>query len=283
MKRFVNLYNPINRPHPLNRGLIAWWLALPGLTGGNKFCDLCKFNHMTFGSYAPAGHGEWHNFSRPGGYTGIHFNASGGYGVANIPSPTEEFTHGTMSAWIFPHLIAPLLVVVSNDSTGPSGFGRSLILGNSSTFVSTWDDNSSEYGAAGLSVKLNKWNWICASHSPGSNGTVLYRWNEIDGFNSYTINDTIGTNIPKTLNGNWYFGSDDTFTYSWDGLMDDIRIIAGIAWTENEAKKYLNESLSGYTTVLNYIKRRNYFLPINQQYFGNSYRNIFKSFIRGVS
>ena len=43
----VNASNPVNWDHPLNRGLVSWWLPLPGRQGGLRLWDLCGRNHCS--------------------------------------------------------------------------------------------------------------------------------------------------------------------------------------------------------------------------------------------
>lgn len=43
----INLGQPVNWSHPLNRGRVAWWKALPGRMGGPTWRDLCGKYHGT--------------------------------------------------------------------------------------------------------------------------------------------------------------------------------------------------------------------------------------------
>jgi hypothetical protein len=45
--RYIDLGNPINKAHPLARGLVSFWLPLSNSYGGTKVYDLCGFNHGT--------------------------------------------------------------------------------------------------------------------------------------------------------------------------------------------------------------------------------------------
>lgn len=44
----------VRREHPLARGLVTWWLALPGLDGGPRLYDLAGPRHGTLVQQAPA-------------------------------------------------------------------------------------------------------------------------------------------------------------------------------------------------------------------------------------
>lgn len=43
--RYLDLGNPVS-DHPLNRGLVAWWLGLPNNSGGGTLFDLCGRNPL---------------------------------------------------------------------------------------------------------------------------------------------------------------------------------------------------------------------------------------------
>lgn len=43
----IDLANPVNRNHPLNRGLVSWWLPMPNNSGGDTLFDIAGRNHLT--------------------------------------------------------------------------------------------------------------------------------------------------------------------------------------------------------------------------------------------
>jgi len=36
----IDMIQPVNRLHPANRGLVAWWMVLLGTSGGRRFMDI---------------------------------------------------------------------------------------------------------------------------------------------------------------------------------------------------------------------------------------------------
>jgi hypothetical protein len=50
--RDITLRDPIAK-HPLNVGRVAWWLGLPGLTGGPKWFDLMGLSHAAYSVTTP--------------------------------------------------------------------------------------------------------------------------------------------------------------------------------------------------------------------------------------
>src|SRR5688500_11296274 len=101
--RPVSLLGPVNRLHPLNRGLVAWFLTLPGLSGGLKWhnlMDLSNGPHGTLTSMDPPT--DWVSAkARPGGFGALDFDGSNDdvrftfpIAIANVPI--------TASAWVYP-------------------------------------------------------------------------------------------------------------------------------------------------------------------------------------
>lgn len=46
LRRGLQLGNVCQRQHPLRRGMVAWWIVLPGLSGGGKMYDLVRGAHL---------------------------------------------------------------------------------------------------------------------------------------------------------------------------------------------------------------------------------------------
>jgi hypothetical protein len=66
-----------NLQHPLLAGLLNWWRAVPGRTGGDRFFDLVGGFHGTLVNYgATLG---WSPAERPGGAAQLNFNGSNTY------------------------------------------------------------------------------------------------------------------------------------------------------------------------------------------------------------
>jgi Concanavalin A-like lectin/glucanases superfamily len=86
---------PVNLQAPTARGLIAWWRAVPGTTGGTRFYDLLGRDAITLVNTTARASTE-----RPGGAGYASFDGATAYGLtAGAPArffPTEQ----TMMAWI---------------------------------------------------------------------------------------------------------------------------------------------------------------------------------------
>lgn len=82
----IDLYNPINRDHPLNVGRSAWWISLPELFGGNVLYELINGIHA-YGQNMNNSSSGYTNRGREGGYGSILTDGTSSYlQVINTPS-----------------------------------------------------------------------------------------------------------------------------------------------------------------------------------------------------
>jgi hypothetical protein len=70
----LNYSSLLNRRHPLNRGLVAWWLCLPTWRGGVTWRDIAGTHHGTLTNMDPAT--DWAGASHPGGFGRLDFDGS---------------------------------------------------------------------------------------------------------------------------------------------------------------------------------------------------------------
>lgn len=113
----IDLLNPVERAHPLNRGLVGWWLTLPNLYGGGRLWDLLGRNHGTLGS-GPT----W----VPGrsGFGAINFPTGGANDkVSADGSAAFESGYVTVAVLFRPTSISGTLSVVTYASSGNFGWG----------------------------------------------------------------------------------------------------------------------------------------------------------------
>lgn len=88
----------VNWNHPLNRGLVCWWLAgVPGLSGGKFWYDVCRRYVGTLNQFAWTT--DWRGTSRRGGRSELTTNGGTKNIVANIPQ-AGTLTQLTVAAWI---------------------------------------------------------------------------------------------------------------------------------------------------------------------------------------
>jgi hypothetical protein len=93
----VYLPDPVDRSHPLNRGRVAWWLALPGLDGGRQWFDLVGQSHGTL-TNGPT----WGGTTRPGGWGGLQLDGVDDCVDAGKPAAIVAANTLTVAAWVRP-------------------------------------------------------------------------------------------------------------------------------------------------------------------------------------
>lgn len=104
----IDLHRPVNWSHPLNRGLVSWWLAMPhsgrrGLT----WRDLCGRNHGTLTNGPVWGGAK----GRRGGFASLEFDGDNdrvdgaSYPANTFPCTVTAWARSTVSPASFPDYI----------------------------------------------------------------------------------------------------------------------------------------------------------------------------------
>jgi hypothetical protein len=94
--RPIDLRNPINRQHPLARGLVARWVCLPGWMGGNTWLDLMGLNHGTLTQMGV--NCGWRGTTRPGGFGHMLYDGVTMLERVAVPAIATG-TNFTIAAW----------------------------------------------------------------------------------------------------------------------------------------------------------------------------------------
>jgi hypothetical protein len=94
----VDLRNPVDGSHWLNRGRIAWWLSLPNQYGGRLVYDILGNHHGTLGTDS-TGNPSWRSSTRPGGFSGaLMLPGSGAKVTGTVTIPASGFT---IAGWYY--------------------------------------------------------------------------------------------------------------------------------------------------------------------------------------
>lgn len=92
----IDWRNPIAN-HPLNRGLVSWWLAGPAQRRSTVLRDLCGRNHGTLTNMDPLT--DWvSGGGRPGGFGSLDFDATNDH--VNCGTTLPFLSTLTVSAWL---------------------------------------------------------------------------------------------------------------------------------------------------------------------------------------
>lgn len=90
----ILIQDPVEWAHPLNQGLVSWWLALPSLPRGNRWHDLTRRNPGTL-TNGPTWQGAR---GRPGGWGSLNLNGSTQY-VETTAAVLPTAYPMSMSCW----------------------------------------------------------------------------------------------------------------------------------------------------------------------------------------
>lgn len=121
----IDLANPVNVHHPLNLGLISWWLAVPGLDGGKYFYDLCGRNDGTL-TNGPT----WSNNIPPGAVSrSLSFDGVNDFVSTPITAALGTAEH-TMSAWFRTSATNQFGFIIAKDEQSNNFAQFSLMIAN---------------------------------------------------------------------------------------------------------------------------------------------------------
>lgn len=233
--------DPAVRSHPLNRGKVAWWLALPGRDGGRQLYDLIGSNHGTLTNMTTAASG-WRGTTRPGGWGHILFDGTDDY--VNLGSnPAWSFGAGdfTLAASFLSTDPAGFHVLIGKDDPASRQwiFAQSALTPGKLSFVS--EVNSAYSTTGGTSIVAGA--WYRALFTRRGTACSLYINGVLDG----TQNDpSIYSGTSETDIGRRAYPG---YEQPWSGAIDDIA-----AWTRGfsdaEARADYDQSRLGYPGVL---------------------------------
>lgn len=254
----INIAKPVNWAHPLNRGLVSWWLALPGGWGrGPTWFDLCKKNNGTL-TNGPV----WNSpFGRPGGSGALNLDGSNDYvdcGSASSLSLTitDAFT---VSCWLRNAQTADANIVAKQRNAG-SFQGYGIVLTNSRSAIEALIYGGSTHPGLLVSWPSNyadsTWHHLAFSYDGSMN---------VSGLNLYTdgalvtgttvLNDaTAATDITNSVSLQ-ISGRGGSAANVWGGYIDDVRIQKK-ALSGSELRAEYDLSRQGYGPLLNRVQRR---------------------------
>jgi hypothetical protein len=263
--RPIDLRNPINQSAPLNRGLVAWYLGVPGLSGGSKFYDLRGVNAGTLNSFG-TGYG-WGPTNRPGGFAQINFN-------------------GTASLIVLPRIVpsgaAPrtLHVKVKNpaSSTGNNtilyaGPGALINFQQFSIYCNVFEagdvyvefDDADLFTPPGVIPNDGQFHDLVVTYAGGvisTSSVSVY----VDGVSQSLIFSGVSGATANTVPTYCLIGQDYSSNF-WNGAMDDIALIS-MAWGQQSVDAWSISSKAGYPFELNRVSSM---LPLLRSGGANSY------------
>lgn len=245
----VDMVNPVNRLHPLNRGLVSWWLALPGTMGGSRFMDIMSpgpnGNHGVLTNMNPVS--DWIGSSRLNGWGALDFNVSdNSIDAGDIDLDNTSFT---VTAWVKTvDLAADQRTIIAKRSTNAQNRGIvfRIELDGSLSFW-TFAASSRKTTAANL-ITINNYINVAVVFNSLDNGGKLY----VDGMlkpNSQAdgaLDDVVSSGNPFLIGRRIENSPFDPFS----GEMDDVRLYRRVL-SDNEVAWYHQLSQQEYPGMLN--------------------------------
>jgi Concanavalin A-like lectin/glucanases superfamily len=217
------------------RGLLGWWRALPGFTGGTTLYDLSPYrNHGTLTNMGFTALSGWNLTHRPGGGMHLAFDGTDDYvqtavnfsGGADTTVLTPPFGPLTYCAWIWlQDNTNAEMHVVSQFLAGGAFDGPMLAVINAARNVMLYIGTSSgSFSAVGLSmgVPIQRWTHACGTYDGGGNQTGIAVYQDGQFLVAGTALTIVGNYVDRFLT----FGADYKPAPSnfWKGRLDDIRV-----------------------------------------------------------
>lgn len=247
----VCLSNPVSWAHPLNRGLVAWWLNMPGWTFGSTWRDLCGRSHGTLTNMDPAT--DWVGpAGRPGGFGALDFDGTNDRTSLTIPT-TANLTAISISLWVYAR------------THGGANFGRLVSGGSDAAPFGVLSNhgnisNTMAFAINGINLvssafyTLNAWHHIACVFDSGVQKKIY-----IDGVERGSTTQTATLTTATAAN----LGDRAAGSRSHNGLLDDVRLVYGRAYSADEVRQLYQDSRQGYPGMLNRVAstRRYFYSP----------------------
>lgn len=264
--------NLINWKHPLNRGLVAWWLVLPKRTGGVLLRNMvagrnhCTLTNMANSSSATSG---WGLTTRRGGLGEMRFDLTNDYLDCTTQAATDFTGNMSVAVWINPTSdggggTAGRII----DRRGNTGAGGWLVTmdNHSGDAVSFGLNANSTYGVdyastAGGTITLGVWQRVVVSVVSATSATFYVNGKVVtQDTGSGVLNQAITSSPTIPLQIGAASGRTDR---NFEGKMDDIRL-----WNRAlSAKEALDEyqlSLVRHSAELNDMQSSSFMMMLTR-------------------
>lgn len=242
----IDWIQPVNWDHPLNRGLVAWYLAIqnqPGWKSGQwlDLTDPVHGNHGTLTNMDPAT--DWVSSSRPGGFGALEFNGAKHVDCGTDMSLQPSGVLLTIEAW-FKTSSATNQTIAGNYSA--SSAGGYMLQVDSPGNVRFSLDTSSGFTNLIVATGSNDGEW---HHAAGTyDGAAMRVF--VDGLQSGSTSKT-GTIDYNGANPNFNVGRNVNGANTFVGLINTVRVSSDVI----DVPAIYQQSLRGYRGLLNRTSR----------------------------
>lgn len=238
----INLSNPVNRAHPLNRGLVSWWLPLENTDDGPTLRDIAGRNHGTL-TNGPT----W--VSGLDGFKSLNF----------VPASSQWVSIPIAVITGYPFTLS--CVARSTDITnqqfvfgfgGPAGAVYLSFAGqNVGDPVRIFQDGETR-GVTTTGYTSGKWHLLTMVQS-SSTSRAVYIDAGSKGTNTSDVPFFTPTQITKigvSGNGSSFLQGDVLSAWAWNRALSD-----------DEVRRHFTEAFQGHPDTLNRERRVTWFVP----------------------
>lgn len=239
---------PINRAHPLNRGLVGCWIVVPWYKSGQRLIDLSGLRTHGTLTNGPM----WSGLAPPGGFGSVSFDGSDDY-VDCGSSATLAPAQISVSAWIKSNAtIGAFDGLMSKSNTAwTAGWGWHW---SSSTRLRFWIENWSTGDAFvdfASEADTQTWHHVCGTWDGAMVRCHLDAKNQ---GNERAYGGALTSTHPLEI------GRTAANANNFLGLIDSVQIRARAVSTAEVAALY-DDARRGYPETLNWLSTRSYLLP----------------------
>ena len=243
----LNYGNPINRAHPLMRGLVSRWKVLPKNGGGIYFRDIAHRNHALL-TNGPLWRGS---LGRQGSFGNVLFDGSNDYSTCGSATPANLQIASDISfcAWVYRTATIDAMGIAVCASG--YAFGASCgwaFMGYTGEAIAVCA-GSAGGPTLGPTIPVNTWCFVAASVNYAA-GTIDYRVND-------TATQTTGSSFsaPSYASKVVSIGSFNNTNGCLTGRLDDVMVFNGFK-TPSELQRLYHATKQQYDPTLNYVRRR---------------------------
>ena len=246
--------DPVNRLHDLNRGLFAWFMCVPGATGGSKLVDLNRVFPGTLTAMDVTT--CWRGTKMPGAFGELDFDGVDDYVEAGGSILFDGLTQLTMWARLrfrsrgsYESYIGKRTGDTNRFTMGVGGAG----VGSSAAFAINCGNGANSYGYADSTMANDTdYHLIATFNGAGAdNAARLQAY-----INGVAVTLTYASTIPASLGtntGNFILGNETGQTRFFDGQLAEAGVKA--QWTSPEGARLLyEEARSGYPNLLRRVE-----------------------------
>lgn len=239
----VDMVQPVNLLHPLNRGLVGWWIALPGTMGSSRFMDIVSpgpnGNHGTLTNMNPAT--DWVG-GPPGLWSALDFEGGDDHVLlGDVPATGDRtFAFSAMKRdWGASNV---LLYFVNSGSENVDYFSVGGLAGNTNLLASGGNTPDASKESSSL-VDNRRYHFVVTK------STAQVEDIYVDGIQDTQsgTNQWGGNTARAAIGASLIFGVP---AVPWDGQCSSVQVYNRIL-TANEAAFLSRLSRQGYPGMLN--------------------------------